>query len=204
MSVETALAQLRDALIDFGLTHPHPALTHFHAALKHRHDAYVEVAPRRLPAADHLASALLAAEPRAGNMLALFAQHEDLLCWEQSYRKADGVVDDAMLADYGFVEIIGKRGPFVSERIRAGIGIYGPHIDYPRHRHHPEEIYSLLAGSADFLLDGEYGNPRRAGDLVHMRSNIWHGFKTGAEALVIYYLWQGGDLREISTFGEAE
>ncbi len=201
MNAESRLRRLRDALIDFALTHPHPAVANFHAALEQRPRDYVDVAPRHLPAADHLAAALLAAEPRAGEMLALFAQHSDLLCWEQSYRGEDGAVDEAMLADYAFTEIIGKRGPFVSDRFRAGIGIYGPHIDYPRHRHHAEEIYSLLAGSADFLLDGEYGNWRAAGDLVHMPSNAWHGFRTGADALVIYYLWQGGDLREISTFG---
>lgn len=201
MKPEQKLEQLRDALVDFALTHPHPAVAGFHAAIRDRQEHYSAVPPRRLPVADRLATAMLGAEPRAREMLALFAQHEDLLPWEQSYRKEDGVVDDAMLADYGFVEIIGQRGPFVSTRIRAGIGIYGPHIDYPRHRHQPEEIYSLLAGAADFLIDGDYGNPRRAGDLVHMPPNTWHGFRTGDQALVIYYLWQGGDLREISTFG---
>lgn len=200
MNTEQKLTRLRDAVVDFGLTHPHPAVARFHAALNDREEHYEAVAPQRLPAVGHLATAVLGAEPRGRELLARFAENADLLHWEQSYRKQDGVVDAAMLADYGFAEIIGQRGPFVSRRIRAGIGIYGPRIDYPKHRHHPEEIYSLLAGSADFLFDGEYGNPRRAGDLVHMPPNTWHGFRTGSEALVIYYLWQGGDLREISTF----
>lgn len=195
------LTQLRDAIIEFALTHPHPVLDRFKDALRDWGDEYRPVTPAHLPAADHLPAWLERAEPSARDLLGLFTQHDASLLWEQSYRRQDAVVGDAMLADYGFVEILGQRGPFVSDRIRAGIGVYGPNIVYPKHRHHPEEIYILLAGSADFLIDERNGNPRHAGDLVHMPSNTWHGFATGDEPLIIYYLWQGGNLREISTFG---
>ena len=41
--------------------------------------------------------------------------------WEQSYRQADGLVGDDMLAGYGFIELVGKLGPFVSNKVRLGV-----------------------------------------------------------------------------------
>ena len=132
--------------------------------------------------------------------LQAFARHSDRLRWEQSYRKQDGLVPDAMLDAYGFVEIIGLRGPFVSGRIRAGIAIWGAHLDYPQHQHQAEEIYLLLAGSAEFSFTGDAAQTHRAGDLVFVESNRRHGFRTGKESLVLLYLWQAGDLRQTSSF----
>ncbi len=42
-------------------------------------------------------------------LLQTFARHSHRLRWEQSYRKQDGLVPDAMLDGYGFAEIIGLR-----------------------------------------------------------------------------------------------
>ena len=108
-----------------------------------------------------------------------------------------------MLAGYGFAEVVGKHGPFVSERVRAGIGVWGPNIDYPAHRHEAEEIYVIAGGSAEFRL-GDEGEEetvvKRAGDAVYVRSMLTHGFRTLSEPLAVFYVWQAGDLREKSSF----
>ncbi len=105
-----------------------------------------------------------------------------------------------MLAGYGFAETIGKQGPFISTRVRAGIGIWGPDIDYPAHRHEAEEVYVLLAGSARFQRGQDPSERKSAGDVVHIPSMTAHGFRCGTEPLALFYIWQAGDLREKSTF----
>ena len=106
-----------------------------------------------------------------------------------------------MLAGYGFAEIIGQRGPFVSDRIRAGIAIWGPDIVYPRHQHEAEEVYVVLAGSAGFKIGSGGETWRGVGDVIFVESNTPHGFRTTGQSLVVFYLWQAGDLRQQSRFG---
>lgn len=201
MTVQLEDLELLEAVRRFGLEQQDPVVEKFKSSLRDWGDDWIDVERTRLPAADFLDDALARAIPQTKSLLETFARHRSRLRWEQSYSKEDGVVPDAMLAAYGFAEILGKQGPFVSESIRAGVGIYGPNIEYPIHRHHPEEIYIVLAGAADFMIGNADGIRKTAGDVVFMKSNTPHGFRTCDEAFVVYYLWQGGDLREISSFG---
>jgi len=158
------------------------------------------VAPAHLPASDILAQSRERGLPETRDLMDYFIRARDSRHWEQTYTRADSLIGDDMLETYGFAEIIGKRGPFVSERVRAGVGVYGQGIDYPPHRHKAEEIYIILAGSADFKLGN--GDPvrREAGDLVHVPSYLVHGYRMTDEPLIVFYLWKDGDLREKSTF----
>ena len=200
MTVQLEDLELLDAVRNFALAHPSPLVEKFKASVRDWGDQWIDVERVQLPVADALDDALARAIPATRGLLETFVRHRNRLRWEQSYKKEDGVVSDAMLAAYGFAEILGRQGPFVSESIRAGIGIYGPDIEYPIHRHHPEEIYIVLAGAADFMIGQTRGIRKTAGDVVFMQSDTPHGFRTADEAFVVYYLWQGGDLREISSF----
>ena len=201
MSVQIEDLELLDGVREFALAHPHPAVQRFRGSMRDWGDDWVAVEHSHLPASDFLAAAIPTGNQQTRALLETFERHRNRLHWEQSYRKEDGVVPDAMLESYAFAEIIGKQGPFVSERIRAGIGIYGPDIEYPRHQHQAEEIYIVLAGGADFKI-GEAEIARyESGDVVSVESNTWHGFRTSDQTLVVYYLWQAGDLRQISNFG---
>jgi mannose-6-phosphate isomerase-like protein (cupin superfamily) len=201
MSVQINDLELLDAVRDFALKQSHPMVDKFKSAIGDWGNDWIDVGQAHLPAANLLQDAIVNGNPQTRDLLETFARHKDRLYWEQSYKKEDGVVSDAMLAAYGFAEIIGKRGPFVSERIRAGLGIYGPDIVYPRHRHQAEEIYIILAGSAEFKIGADAEARHSAGDVVYVASDIPHGFRTNDKSLVIYYLWQAGDLRQISNFG---
>ncbi len=155
--------------------------------------------PRHLAASDTLAGCVGLTAPDTHDLVAAFTAERVTRKWEQSYTKSENVVGDDMLSGYGFAEVIGKHGPFVSERVRAGIGVWGPHIDYPPHRHAAEEVYVVVAGSAEFDL----GEPvvRHAGEAVYVPSMMTHGFRTKDQPLAVFYIWQAGDLREKSTFG---
>jgi mannose-6-phosphate isomerase-like protein (cupin superfamily) len=200
MSVQIKDLELLDAVRDFALDHPHPEIGRFKASMRAWGETWQEVTPTYLAAADILDTAGMSTETPASALVAAFERHKSRLHWEQSYKKEDGLVPDAMLSGYGYAEIIGQRGPFISDRIRAGIAIWGPHIVYPRHQHEAEEIYVVLAGAAEFKLGSGAETRQSAGDVVYVESNMPHGFRTTDQSLVVYYLWQAGDLRQQSKF----
>lgn len=200
MTEETAYRELLDAICDYVLAHDHPELDRFKPAMRDWGETYQSVEPAHQAVADYLPTAPAACDARGSTLLQVFVEHGRLLRWEQSYRKQDGLVPDAMLDGYGFAEIIGSRGPFVSDRIRAGIAGWGPEIDYPRHHHQAEEAYVLLGGSAEFHLQQAQPEIYRGGDVVYVSPNRRHGFRTKSERLWMCYLWQAGDLRQTSDF----
>jgi mannose-6-phosphate isomerase-like protein (cupin superfamily) len=201
MSVQIDDLELLAAVRDFTLDHPHPDIERFKSSMRRWGENWQEVTPAYLAAADFLGPASATTEPQTQALVAAFERHKKRLRWEQSYKIEDGLVPDAMLTGYGFAEIIGQRGPFVSDRIRAGIAIWGPHIFYPRHQHEAEEIYVVLAGAAGFKIGSGGEAWRGVGDVIFVESNTPHGFRTTDQSLVVFYLWQAGDLRQQSRFG---
>lgn len=197
----TAIPALRDAILDFVAASPEAALRPFRENVANWGTEAIGLPPRHLPASDILAASLDLAAPATRSLAEAFIRHRGALHWEQTYTAADGLVSADMLAGYGFAEVIGLRGPCVSTRIRAGLVVWGPGIDYPPHRHVAEEAYLVLAGAGEFRLDGEPPRLAEAGAAVHVASNLRHGLRTTARPLAALYLWQGGDLRQKSVFG---
>jgi mannose-6-phosphate isomerase-like protein (cupin superfamily) len=200
MSVQIEDLELLNAVQNFVLSDPDPRVQQFSESMRDWGQDWIEVSPAHLPAADFLTDAISFSTSRGRELLALFERHKTRLRWEQSYRKQDALVPQAMLDGYGFAEIIGQRGPFISDRIRAGIAVWGPGIVYPRHQHQAEEVYILLSGSVEFKVGDSAELGRGAGDVVFVESNTPHGFRTTDQALVVCYLWQAGDLRQVSRF----
>lgn len=193
--------ELVAALQGFALAREEPAIERFGDSLRNWGSEFRAVDPVRLPAVDCLPAAAADAKSPARELLKLFDRYKDQLYWEQSYTKEDDLVPESMLANYGFAEIVGSRGPFVSNRVRCGVGIYGPGVHYPRHWHEAEEIYLPLSGGARFSIDG---NPVDCapGEVIFVASNTPHGFTVNENrAIVLFYLWQAGALRQTSTFG---
>jgi len=126
--------------------------------------------------------------------------HQSLLHWEQSYTKSHSDLIGNMLERYAFAEIVGKQGPFLSDTIRAGIAVYGPEIRYPPHSHVSEEYYVVLAGSALFQCGSEPYTVGHPGKAMYHPSNHPHSLKTQNQAVMIFYVWGGGDLRETPRF----
>ena len=199
---EAADRTLLDATLDYVAEHPDDKFDGFRQSVANWGTQWTGVAPKHLAASDLLNVALPLAKPatREHDLMELFVRERASRYWEQSYTSADTAVSDDMLSYYGYTEIVGKRGPFVSNGVRAGVGIFGSSVDYPAHRHAAEEVYVILAGSATFRLGDGTPKLRTAGDVIHITSQLVHGFRMGDETMVIFYLWQGGDLREKSTF----
>lgn len=200
MSDQNTHIRLRDALLDFVTGNSSEALDPFRTGMASWGHEWVDAPARHLPVADFLEPSLPGTNEDTHALLNLFEQENSGLKWEQTYTKAEDAISEDMVNGYGFVEIIGKWGPFVSTRVRSGIGVFGPNVNYPMHYHGAEEVYFLLSGSADFRFDEGIVERRNVGDAVYMRSMRKHGFRSLDVPLVIFYIWQAGDLREKSTF----
>ncbi|MGI9409216.1 MAG: dimethylsulfonioproprionate lyase family protein [Hyphomicrobiaceae bacterium] len=192
--------RLRDAMLTFVADHPHTAVEPFKESTANWGHKWCAGNSFHLRAAEYLTSALSSTTEQTRALTALFERERAGLKWERTYTEADPAVSADLIERYGFVEFIGEEGPFVSDRVRAGVGAWGPYVHYPAHRHQAEEIYILLAGSAYFQFNAGPARLQRAGDAVYVPSMLTHGFRTGADPLVVLYVWQAGDLREKSTF----
>jgi mannose-6-phosphate isomerase-like protein (cupin superfamily) len=177
-----------------------PDIARFGSGFAGGEQGWLDPGVNLLPAADFLDSMDARDDSVYKPVLDAFTACRYVLFWEQTYKKQDGVVNDEMLAGYGFAEIIGKTGPLVSDSIRCGIGVWGPNIEYPVHSHDAEEIYVILAGSATFTLGDNLPKFHTGDDVVFVSSGLRHSFTTASAALAVLYFWQGGDLRQISSF----
>lgn len=192
--------RLLDAIQDFVSHHPDPAVARFRDNVANWGGEWQPVEPRHLAASDTLSRMASMAVPSTRRLVDMFIAERGTRLWEQSYTKAMGLVGDDMLGGYGFAEVVGKRGPFMSERVRAGVGVWGPGIEYPIHDHQPEEVYVVLAGAMEFTFEGLPSSRRVAGEPVFVASGRRHGFRTTDEPLAVFYIWQGGDMRQTSRF----
>ena len=89
------------------------------------------------------------------------------------------------------VELLGPAGLLPSSRIR--LGLYGmlPHSEYGLRTHPAEETYIMLAGSAFWMLADAPYQQRVAGQRSHHPSMMPHATRTGAEAFMSIYIWDG-------------
>jgi len=198
---QAADQRLFDTILAFAAHHTDRHVRRFAEVLGKSPLPWRAVPPVHLPAADMHAGAG-DATPAAQSVLDALHQEAATRRWEQTYSSADRAVG-AMLDGYGFTEIAGAQGPFVSLVCRAGIGVWGPNATYPRHRHKAEEVYVVLAGSATFAVETVESTPQRAatsGDAVHVPSGTIHALRTGDEPVALLYFWRGQDMREKSVF----
>ena len=191
---------LLDTMLDFVAGHSDQTVNPFRIALDAWGNDWVDVDPAHLPASDKLEQMIAQSNALTRPLLEQFVTERAVLHWEQAYSRSDSEVEDHMLANYGYAEVVGKQGPFLSSTVRAGIALYGPDINYPLHQHQAEEIYVVLAGRAQFRLSTNEPATRVAGDVIHHPSMLPHGLHTGGDTLVIFYVWKGGNLREKPSF----
>ena len=154
--------RLLDATLAYVAGHADGELDAFREAAANWGESWKGVAPAHLPASDLLADALPLAIPGTAEreLMSLYVKERASRHWEQSYTAADEVGAD-MLAGYGFTEIVGKRGPFLSERIRAGVGVFAAGVDYPAHRHRPRRSTWSSRAPGRFAWAGIRPNGKR-------------------------------------------
>jgi len=69
--------------------------------------------------------------------------------------------------------------------------LLAPGVEYPDHRHPPEEGYLVMSGG-DWRQDHGEWVRRDPGDTVHNVPDIWHAMRAGeAPLLALWMLWTG-------------
>ena len=108
-----------------------------------------------------------------------------------------GRIPDAVSRQMAVVEILGRDGMFVHQRVRLGVLLQGEHLLYPNHKHLAQEVYHVLSGRAGWSVDSVAFQPREVGDFIYHRSNQLHAMKTQTDPLLALWAWWG-DIRSVS------
>jgi mannose-6-phosphate isomerase-like protein (cupin superfamily) len=114
------------------------------------------------------------------------------LAWRRTYDARNAA--PAFLARYGWTELVGPHGGCAADTLRLGFLLLGPDTLYPAHAHAAEELYQVLAGTADWRRDRAHWHSVPPGGAIHHPPNISHAMRTSAEPLLALYLWWGADV----------
>jgi hypothetical protein len=146
----------------------------------------------RLPVLASLPELADLASPQTRSLTGAALAAAPALCWRQTY---DGRNVAATFLDrYGWAELLGPYGLFASDTARLGFLLLGKETLYPLHAHAAEELYLVLAGTADWQKGEEPWRPMPPGTTIHHTPHLPHAMRTAAEPLLAMYLWWGADL----------
>lgn len=158
-------------------------------ALKHPAPAAAAVASR-VPACVHLQGALGAAQAGPQSVARVgkaFAAIETMLPWKR--RANTESLGPHFAASHGNAVIIGAGGLEPRTDVMVGASLMAPRLQYPDHRHPPEEIYFVLSKGSWRQQDRPWHEPGPGG-IVFNPSNIVHAMLSGEEPLLaIWCLW---------------
>lgn len=176
LSEVRALHERSDTLRDF-CAFPDPVT---HQEIEVRHDPLCDVmrADDGLFAPDDLLplrDALMAAAPAAR--------------WRDTYRDTGYGV--TLHAHFGCYEILGRDTPLGVDGMRSFVIYQKPGFHYPLHHHPAEELYFVVAGEGEFLLEGSPSKVLRPGDTAFHPSNVPHALSTTDHPIIAYVLWRG-------------
>jgi hypothetical protein len=157
--------------------------------------------PARPPVCEHLTAAY--AQGRGGpapipELTHAFAAIEPHLHWNR--RPGSESEGGAFHNGHANAIIIGPGGTGndgleVRQDLRIGVSLLAPNIQYPRHRHPPEELYIVLSPGMWMGPNPQTGKdnplaPRSSGDLVHNRPGVWHAMASkNTPLLALWCLW---------------
>ncbi len=109
--------------------------------------------------------------------------------WRQTYKGTN--IGNDFLDRFGCYELIGQEGVFHSTQMRSFV-VYAPAgLHYPWHHHPAEELYLVLAGEAEFRINGENGKTLRPGETAYHASMKPHAMTTHDHPVMAYVLWRG-------------
>lgn len=101
--------------------------------------------PRTLPVVDHLPRVLdRGRQADLADLCDSLDRVAHLLTWEYGYEQ----VPEELVASYAYAEVVGPRGPVLTERLILGLVLLAPGTTYPDHHHTGiEESYVAVSGA---------------------------------------------------------
>jgi quercetin dioxygenase-like cupin family protein len=160
------------------------------AAIPDSRETDARPAASRLPACRYFNAAL--EEARSGPAeVAAVAQALQAIEPDLSWIRRAGITpqDGDFYHGHANAILVGQGGLETDDRVTIGISLVAPGIDYPRHRHPPEELYLVLSSGNWMQNDGPFLT-RRSGDLVRNAADTWHAMQASdVPLLTVWCLW---------------
>ena len=149
-------------------------------------------APERLSVCEALESALHTASTGPAPIPELAAALNDLSSRLRWKRRNSSSPDGTSFHDGNANALVaGPGGLEEREDVWIGISLLAPHVRYPDHQHHPEEVYVSLAGGAWWNENMDWTTPGPGG-LIYNEPNVLHAMRTEEQPLLaIWCLWVG-------------
>ncbi|MAO28203.1 MAG: hypothetical protein CMN15_13725 [Roseovarius sp.] len=188
MSARAALTHLLEAARDW-----HVALPEFRAFASWPDDLrWADRPAHALPVIDHLTRDPGHASDQSlplRDALVAAAPHVE---WRHSYTEAE--VGRDFLNRFGWFELAGPSGHFLTQSLRVTVGYWGPGLDYGWHEHLPEELYSVVSGRALFHLRNAPDLMLESGQTRFHPANAPHAMTTLTDPILTLVLWRGAGL----------
>ncbi len=182
---ETAILRRTDTCKNAG-----PAAKPVFDALRKNVGGKGSSAPKRLLVCDALESALHMASTGPAPIPVLAIALNGLSPRLQWKRRNTSTSDGTSFHDgHANALVAGPSGLEEREDVWVGISLLAPHVRYPDHRHHPEEVYVSLAGGAWWNANMDWTTPGPGG-LIYNEPNVLHAMRTEAQPLLaIWCQW---------------
>lgn len=88
-------------------------------------------------------------------------------------------------------ELLGPNGMIFNDRVRVGLFVQCPQLNYVTRSHSAEETYIILGGEGYWSCGGAEPELRKAGDIVFHPSGIPHYSVTGEHPTIAAWRWSG-------------
>lgn len=155
---------------------------------------YDDRTPYHLNATNQLQTAPGAPSRASAPLLSALQALAPHLEWRHTYTADE--VGQHFLDHFGWFELAGPTGHFVTQKTRITVGYWGSGLHYGRHHHDAEELYTVVAGHGIFHLDDASDLTLCAGHTRFHASNRPHALTTTDSPILTLVFWRGDGLAE--------
>jgi mannose-6-phosphate isomerase-like protein (cupin superfamily) len=185
------LAVIQTRLVQALAYQPHLAPV-LHTVIDHLRRVPIEIQPlmaRRLPVCRYLPDLLhQQSEEPVSRALTILLPH---LAWVQNPNYMQGKMPMTFLENYGYADIISRRGLIFDHAFALGFLVLGPHTEYPPHNHPAAELYYTVSGTARWWQTGQKWTQRKTDTFVYHPSSVAHAMCTDGQPVCLLYAWWG-------------
>lgn len=151
-----------------------------------------QIAPGAIPATDQVAAWQEDSASANAALQGAIRDFAPFAHWQCFYDEAD--VGSDFLARYGVFELAGPQGHCRADTFRVFIAYWGAGLNYGWHLHEAEELYFIVAGTAEFHARDQPTRILQAGDWRNHASLEPHAMITHADPVLTMVLWRGNGL----------
>ena len=119
------------------------------------------------------------------NLISNLAPHVN---WDNGY--SDDQANKEFLDKYGFFELIGPTGHFVTSDMALYVNYLDENSYYPWHNHEAEELYFIVSGEAEFESDSEKPKILKSTDTRFHKSYEAHRITTTDKEILSFVIWK--------------